>query len=128
MPHVRVREQNAIDTPGQFWKRCVQPSSLAWETRRALDEPTLAGDGVDDSKARGVAPLCHIAQLFFAAILFTTRLWKSTILRRAKHNGERPTSRFGAKSRRCKRRADKELASVYFQVLSFTGWPLVVRI
>ena len=69
-----------------------------------------------------------VAQRFFAAILLTTGLWKSAILRRAKHNGERPTSRFGAKSRPRKRRADKKLASVYFQVLSFTGWPLVVRI
>ena len=128
MPHVRVREQNAIDPPGKFRMRCVQPLGLARETWRTFDEPTLAGNRIDDSKARGVAPLFHIAQRLFAAILFTTRLWKSAILRRAKHNGERPTGRFGAKSCPRKRRADEELAPVYFQVLSFTGWPLVVRI
>ena len=118
MPDVRVREQNAINAPGQFRKRCVQPPSLAWKTRRALDEPALAGDGVDDSKARGVAPVRGVAQRFFAAILLTTDLWKSAILRRAKHDGKRPASRFGTKSRRRKRRADEELASVYFQVLT----------
>ena len=125
MPHVRVREQNAIDASGQFRKRYVQPPSLARETRRALDEPALAGDGVDDSKARGIAPFRRIAPRIFAANFFATRLRETAILRRAKHNGERPPRRFNAfnskSSRRCNGRAGEELASVYFQVLSFNG-------
>ena len=132
MPHVRVREQNAIDPPGKFRMRCVKPPCLARETGGTLDEPTLAGNGVDDSKARGIAPFRRFAPRIFAANFFATRLRETAILRRAKHNGERPPRRFNAfnskSSRRCNGRAGEELASVYFQVLSFTGWPLVVRI
>ncbi len=132
MPHVRVREQNAIDPPGKFRMRCVQPLGLARETWRTFDEPTLAENRIDDSKARGIAPFRRFAPRIFAANFFATRLRETAILRRAKHNGERPPRRFNAlnskSSRRCNGRAGEELAARYFQVLSFNGLPLVVRI
>ena len=131
MPHVRVREQNAIDPPGKFRMRCVKPPCLARETGGAFNEPTLAGDGVDEPKARGVAPHRRIAPRIFAANFFATRLRETAILRRAEHNGERPALRFSAfnsKSRRREGRAGEELAPRYFHVLFFNGWPLVVRI
>ena len=132
MPYVRVREQNAINAPGEFGMCRVKPPCLPRETRRAFDEPTLAGNGVDEPEARGIAPHRRIAPRIFAANFFATRLRETAILRRAKHNGERPPRRFNAfnskSSRRCNGRAGEELASVYFQVLSFNGRPLVVRI
>ena len=128
MPHVRVREQNAIDPPGKFRMRCVKPPCLARETGGALDEPTLAGNGVDDSKARGIAPFRRFAPRIFAAILFATRLRETTILCGAKHDGEWPALWFGTHRRYSNGRAGEELAARYFQVLSFNGLPLVVRI
>jgi hypothetical protein len=129
---MRVREQNAIDATGEFRQRCIKPPSLARETRGAFDEPTLSGDGVDEPKAGRIAPLRRIAPRIFAANFFATRLRETAILRRAKHNGERPPRRFNAfnskSSRPCNGRAGEELAARYFQVLSFNGLPLVVRI
>ena len=131
VPNVRVRKQNAIDATGKFRLRCVQPPSLSRKTGRAFDEPTLAGDGVDEAKARGVAPLRCIAPRIFAANFFATRLRETAILRGAEHNGKGTALRFSAfNSKSCRRegRAGEELAARYFQVLFFNGWPLVVRI
>ena len=128
MPYVRVREQNAINAPGEFGMCRVKPPCLPRETRRALDEPTLAGNRINDSKAGGVAPHCRIAPRIFATILFATRLRETSILRGAEHNGEWPALWFGTHLRYSNGRAGEELAARYFQVLSFSGLPLVVRI
>ena len=106
----------------------VKPPCLPRETRRAFDEPTLAGNRINDSKAGGVAPHCHIAPRIFTAILFATRLRETAILRGAQHDGEGVIRAFGAHGRYGDGCAPEKLSAVYFQVLSFSGWPLVVRI
>ena len=128
MPHVRVREQNAIDPPGKFRMRCVKPPCLAWETGGALDEPTLAGNRIDEPEARGVAPLRRITPRIFAAIFFATRLREPAVLRGAEYDGKWSIRFRNAKSRRREGRAGEELAACYFHVLFFNGCPLVVRI
>ena len=128
MPYVRVREQNAIDATGEFEICRVKPPCLPRETRRAFDEPTLAGNRIDEPEAGGVAPFCRIAPRIFAANFFATRLRETAILRGAEHNGEGPALRFNSKSHGSNGRAGEELAARYFQVLSFNGLPLVVRI
>ena len=128
MPYVCVREQNAIDATGEFGMCRVKPPCLPRETRRAFDEPTLAGNGVDEPEARGVASHRRIAPRIFTANFFATRLRETAILRGAEHNGEWPALWFGTHRRYSNGRAGEELAARYFQVLSFSGLPLVVRI
>ena len=129
---MRVREQNAIDATGEFGHApCIKPPCLPRETRCAFDEPTLAGNRIDEPEAGGVAPFCRIAPRIFAANFFATRLRETAILRGAEHDGKGVGGRlsaFNSKSRRCNGRAGEELAARYFQVLSFNGLPLVVRI
>ena len=128
MPYVRVREQNAINAPGEFGMCRVKPPCLPRETRRALDEPTLAGNRINDSKAGGVAPHCHIAPRIFTAILFATRLRETAILRGAEHDGKGVGGRLSSHRSRRDGCAREELAARYFHVLFFNGRPLVVRI
>ena len=128
MPYVRVREQNTINATGELRMRCIKPPRLTRETWRAFDEPTLAGNRIDETEAGGVAPLGRIAPRIFAAILFASRLRETAILRGAEHDGKRSIRFRSAKRRRCEGCAGEELAAVYFQVLSFNGLPLVVRI
>ena len=106
----------------------VKPPCLPRETRRAFDEPTLAGNGVDEPEARGVAPHRHIAPRIFAAIFFATRLWETTILCGAKHDGKGVGGRLSSHRSRRNGCAREELATCYFHVLFFNGRPLVVRI
>ena len=128
MPYVRVREQNAIDATGEFGMCRVKPPCLPRETRRALDEPTLAGNRINDSKADRVAPRCRITPRIFAAIFFATRLRETAVLRGAEYDGKWSIRFRNAKSRRREGRAGEELAARYFHVLFFNGCPLVVRI
>ena len=128
MPNVCMSEQNTIDATGELGLRRIQSPSLSRKARRAFDKPTLAGNRINDSKAGGVAPHCRIAPRIFAAILFATRLRETSILRGAEHNGEWPALWFGTHRRYSNGRAGEELAARYFQVLSFSGLPLVVRI
>ena len=128
MPYVRVREQNAIDATGEFGMCRVKPSCLPRETRRAFDEPTLAGNRINDSKAGGVAPHCHIAPRIFTAIFFATRLRETSILRGAEHDGKGVGGRLSSHRSRRNGCACEELAARYFHVLFFNGRPLVVRI
>ena len=128
MPDVRVREQNAIDATGKLGLRCVKPPRLARETRRAFDKPTLAGNGVDEAEARGIAPFRRFAPRIFAANFFATRLRETAVLRGAEYDGKWSIRFRNAKSRRREGRAGEELAARYFHVLFFNGCPLVVRI
>ena len=128
MPYVCVREQNAIDATGEFGMCRVKPPCLPRETRRAFDEPTLAGDGINDSKAGGVAPHCRIAPRIFAAIFFTTRLRETAILRGAEHDGKGVGGRLSSHRSSRDGCAREELAACYFHVLFFNGRPLVVSI
>ena len=128
MPYVRVREQNAINAPGEFGMCRVKPPCLPRETRRAFDEPTLAGNGVDEPEARGVAPHRRIAPRIFAANFFATRLRETAILRGAEHDGKGVGGRLSSHRSRRNGCACEELAARYFHVLFFNGRPLVVRI
>ena len=128
MPYVRVREQNAINAPGEFGMCRVKPPCLPRETRRAFDEPTLAGHGVDEPEARGVAPHQRIAPRIFAANFFATRLRETAILRGTEHDGKGVGSRLSSHRSRRNGCAREELAARYFHVLFFNGRPLVVRI
>ena len=128
MPYVRVRKQNAINAPGEFGMCRVKPPCLPRETRRAFDEPTLAGNGVDEPEARGVAPHQRIAPRIFAANFFATRLRETAILRGAEYDGKGVGGRLSSHRSRRNGCAREELAARYFHVLFFNGRPLVVRI
>ena len=128
MPYVCVREQNAINAPGELGMCRVKPPCLSRKARRAFDEPTLAGNRINDSKAGGVAPHCHIAPRIFTAILFATRLRETSILRGAEHDGKGVGGRLSSRRSRRDGCAREELAARYFHVLFFNGRPLVVRI
>ena len=128
MPYVCVREQNAINAPGELGLRRVQSPSLSRKARCAFDEPTLAGNGVDEPEARGVAPHRRIAPRIFAANFFATRLRETTILRGAEYDGKGVGGRLSSHRSRRNGCACEELAARYFHVLFFNGRPLVVRI
>ena len=128
MPYVRVREQNTINATGELRMRCIKPPRLTRETWRAFDEPTLAGNRINDSKAGGVEPHCHIAPRIFTANFFATRLRETSILRGAEHDGKGVGGRLSSHRSRRNGCACEELAARYFHVLFFNGRPLVVRI